>query len=161
MRPQTDLLHVARPSTCNTQQTARTVQQPTQQASNKTPSLKELADGILSKSKPESESAGDEARNSARNTDATSLLHSPVFERAMLQQVQQPADPVPSPLNGMECSGCDNLEMKDEHYPGSRRRFRWRCLKGHELLEARRFGARITISPPGCTDFTPWKAGTQ
>ena len=73
----------------------------------------------------------------------------------------QQADETPSPLNGMECSGCDNLEMKDEHYPGSRRRFRWRCLKGHELLEARRFGARITISPPGCSDFTPWKAGTQ
>src|SRR5690242_12754985 len=74
---------------------------------------------------------------------------------------QPPADPTPSPLNGMECSGCDHLEMRDEHQPGSRRRFWWRCQKGHELLEVRRFGARITVSPEGCADFTPWKAGTQ
>ena len=70
-------------------------------------------------------------------------------------------EPSPSPLVGLECNGCANLEMRDEWHTGTRRRFWWRCRKGYELLEARRYGERVTISPPECQDFEQWKAGQQ
>lgn len=70
-------------------------------------------------------------------------------------------EPVPSPLGGLECNGCANLEMRDEWHTGTRRRFWWRCRKGHELREARRYGERVTISPPDCEDFEQWKAGQK
>lgn len=75
-----------------------------------------------------------------------------------------PAVPATSPLSGYDCNGCDRLEMKEEPQPGTRRRFYWRCRRGHELLEGRNYGSRITLAPPECEeagDFTPWKAGTQ
>lgn len=70
----------------------------------------------------------------------------------------------PSSLTGIECSGCDRLEMREETHLGTRRRFWWRCTQGHELLEARRYGERVTIAPPECEaagDFRPWQAGTK
>ena len=70
-------------------------------------------------------------------------------------------EPVLSPLRGLECNGCANLEMRDEWHTGTRRRFWWRCRKGYELLEARRYGERVTISPPDCEDFEQWKAGQK
>ena len=73
-------------------------------------------------------------------------------------------EPTPSPLTGLECGGCDNLEQRDEWHTGTRKRWWWRCTKGHELLEGRRYGERVTLSPPECEeagDFRPWKAGTK
>jgi hypothetical protein len=69
-----------------------------------------------------------------------------------------------SPLEGLDCSGCNHLEMREEPQPGTRRRFFWRCKRGHELLEGRNYGARIILAPPECdeaSDFRPWKSGTR
>jgi hypothetical protein len=161
MKPETDLLHVARPRPCNTQQIAPIVQQPTQRPRNKAPSLKDLASGILSKSRETASIPKSEECNSPRNTDATSLLHDPIFSEGVVQHAQQPPEPIPSPLTGMECSGCDHLEMRDEILSGTRRRFWWRCRLGYELLEGRRYGERVTISPPECNQFTQWNVGAK
>ncbi len=71
---------------------------------------------------------------------------------------------IPSPLAGIECAGCDHLEMRDEWHTGTRRRFWWRCKKDYELLEIRRYDERVTIAPPECeadNAFRPWKPGAM
>ena len=59
------------------------MQQPPQQT--RKPSLKALAEGVLSKSE----------RNSSRNKGAMDLLHSPVSEMGQMQHVQQDPDRLP------------------------------------------------------------------
>lgn len=75
-----------------------------------------------------------------------------------------PAAPTPSPLTGLECNGCANLEMREEQHMGTRKRFFWRCTKGHEVLEGRNYGERVTLAPPECEEagsFVQWKAGAR
>lgn len=76
-----ELLHVARPSPRNTQQTAPTAQQQPQHQRNKAPApdLKALAEGVLAKAE----------RNAPRNTGATDLLHGSISEQGAMQQAQQ------------------------------------------------------------------------
>lgn len=74
------------------------------------------------------------------------------------------ADPAPSPLTGLECNGCANLEMRQEWHTGTRKRYFWRCTKGHEVLEGRNYGERVTLAPPECEEagsFEQWKAGIR
>lgn len=101
-----------------------------------------------------SESLTDELRELIRGNKPELLAA--LSERAL--------EPVSSPLTGLECAGCDRLEMREEMQPGSRRRFWWRCEKGHELLEVRRFGELVTLAPEDCElagDFAPWRSGTR
>jgi hypothetical protein len=70
------------------------------------------------------------------------------------------AEAVPSPLTGPECGGCANLEMHSERFEGTRQQFWWRCRLGHELLEVRFYGSRVTVAPAECVSFVQWTPGT-
>jgi hypothetical protein len=79
-------------------------------------------------------------------------------------QVHRQPNPEPSPLSGLDCSGCNNLDMRQEWHTGTRKVFFWRCKAGHELLQGRNYGERIVLAPPECEeagDFDQWKPGTR
>jgi hypothetical protein len=66
-----------------------------------------------------------------------------------------------SACEGVDCSGCDRLEMRAEAIAGTRRRFFWKCLEGYRLLEGRNYGERVILAPPECASFEPWQPGTR
>ena len=74
-----------------------------------------------------------------------------------------PGDPAPAlaPEGRAECMRCSHLTMRIEIREGTRRVFWWRCVRGHEQLEARNFGERVLIAPPGCHDFEQWQPGAR
>lgn len=71
------------------------------------------------------------------------------------------ADPARSPLSGLDCSTCANLQMRQEWRSGTRKRFFWRCTKGFELLQGRNYGERTILAPEECDAFEQWGAGIQ
>jgi hypothetical protein len=66
----------------------------------------------------------------------------------------------PAALSGHDCSGCANLQMRDEAVQGTRRRWWWRCRSGFALLEARWYGQRVLSAPAECDQFRPWSPGS-
>ena len=59
----------------------------------------------------------------------------------------------PAQQAGQDCQGCKHITMATEHHEGSRRKFFWRCKRGHRQLEIGLNGERIIIAPPGCSDY--------
>jgi len=59
----------------------------------------------------------------------------------------------PAQQAGQDCRGCKHITMSTEHHEGSRRKFFWRCERGHRQMEIGLNGERIIIAPPGCGDY--------
>lgn len=69
-----------------------------------------------------------------------------------------------APDRGADCMRCANLIMRCEVHEATRRVFWWRCSRGHVLLEARNYGERVLLAPPGCDvagDFKQWREGRR
>lgn len=98
-------------------------------------SLKALADKVLE-------------RNCSRNPCATGVKNN-----ATAPATGSVAGPVFSVGTALECERCQNLDMRKELHEGSRRRFFWRCRKGHPILEAGYRGEWVRLAPPECHDF--------
>jgi len=56
-----------------------------------------------------------------------------------------------------EYDRCMHLDMRYELHRGTRRRFFWRCAKGHAILETAYCGGRILIAPADCMDWQQWQ----
>lgn len=64
---------------------------------------------------------------------------------------------LPTPGEGMECTGCRNIALINDRVPGSRGQFHWSCKLGYLIHETGRYTERILIAPPECQSFERWR----
>jgi hypothetical protein len=66
---------------------------------------------------------------------------------------------LPTSGEGMECTGCSNINLVSDRVPGSRGMFHWSCKQGYLIHETGRYTERILIAPPECKSFERWRPG--